>query len=839
MHTYFLKRTLVVLLFLLLLVPLSYRITGVEIADFTEEDCNCPGLGMDLKYAHAQWNEMFTARYEKSRACTSRNTTLSFSVWANYITPEIATNNFNTKVDTLRENTYSDIKNKSYTDEDIVIHEELFTDERVSFMYGDYSGAGWNSYLDCENPPRYTGYRYIKYRDIFIISMSGEYFESGTDIANAFSAVESCTKAVIDSKLGEESETKILTGRISCFDDVSSTYIIPMRHMQLVLHDGNKVMETTTNASGKYNFTLQDYTTGKEYILDIKFAYEKNHTTFFRLFYQDEESPVVLSQMFTLNTDEDLTHNIIADQDLMPDYGGAWAKAFASMYVHFSEAIDAYTFLDVNINYQLPLDVYTFVPKETGTRYWYNIPGKSYITIDTEKSIHESVYRPMNREYHEFSHYIMHTLYKKWPAPATDLPVSIEERNHDGYLNPSTSDSYVEGFAIYMSAILFAFWEDVGVTVPMSTPDPESMSLLEAENFMYATHWQGLELGAKAYGNSGKAEERAIASVLWDLMDGNDVYCDKSPEEMYQEYLRRLPEIKRVYEYYKTQYEEVQRDYGITGPNATAPPLKNYTLDDFKAMQWDDDQVSLGVGAVWNVTKEFHNDFTSVYNEFIARYPEQKQEIDKVFIDEGFYVDTNPGNGICDHRDIYRDENNNGQYDEGEYYVDFPVDGFEYTPGNVVGQAANYNRQWRQSVQEVPGYFIKVDNTVPFYLIKVSFPYNFYLDYVVRSWNDNGLVSIPVPPEGYHALISVIPEGVECNGPLNFTSIAFHHDYNASLAQGYYLSYDFQVTGPIPPYPSMPSDTDDNGPSPIPGFECIIIIGLLSVMLLWRRYRKQ
>ena len=122
MQTCFCKRTLVAILFFMLVVPPSYRITGVEVADFTEEDCNCPGLGMDLKYAYAQWNQHFQARYEKSRACTSRNTTLSFSVW-NYATSEIATNNFHTKVDMLRENTYSDIKNTSYTDEDIVIQE--------------------------------------------------------------------------------------------------------------------------------------------------------------------------------------------------------------------------------------------------------------------------------------------------------------------------------------------------------------------------------------------------------------------------------------------------------------------------------------------------------------------------------------------------------------------------------------------------------------------------------------------------------------------------------------------------------------------------------------------
>jgi hypothetical protein len=86
-----------------------------------------------------------------------------------------------------------------------------------------------------------------------------------------------------------------------------------------------------------------------------------------------------------------------------------------------------------------------------------------------------------------------------------------------------------------------------------------------------------------------------------------------------------------------------------------------------------------------------------------------------------------------------------------------------------------------------PGYFIKVDNAVPFYLIKVSFPNQFYLDYVLRAWNDNGMVSIPVPPKGYQALVTVVPESAQSNGPLSFTSEVFQNHYNTSLENGYYV----------------------------------------------------
>jgi len=174
--------------------------------------------------------------------------------------------------------------------------------------------------------------------------------------------------------------------------------------------------------------------------------------------------------------------------------------------------------------------------------------------------------------------------------------------------------------------------------------------------------------------------------------------------------------------------------------------------------------------------------------------------------------------------------------------VDYPINGFHYTVGEVIGQATNYNRLWRKSVQEVPGYFIKVDNTVPFYLVKVSFPNNFYLDYIVRVWNDNGLINIPVPPEGYVSLVTVIPEGVQSSVPLSFASDVFHHHYNTSLSQGYYVEHDFQITGPIPSLPSMPGETTSNDGSnqkQTPGFEVIMFLGAcMLVFILLKKQRR-
>ncbi len=622
-------------------------------------------------------------------------------------------------------------------------------------------------------------------------------------------------------------------------------FSIPMKHIKVSLSDGETTNETSTDDEGNYNFT-RPIVKGKQYNLTVTFSYIINTTTYFSLHYlENNQSVVTCRRTIMIDSNTDLTQNIGLEQELPQYYGGDWAKTFASMYVHFTEALEFYKIgLDVDINFQLPLDVYTFASEQTGTRYWYNIPGKSYITIDAEKSIHESVYRPRHREYHEFSHYIMHTLYQRWPAPSPDIPVEIEEWNHNGYLNPSTSDSFVEGFAEFMAAVILEFYEEESVTIPMILPAMNTLTILAADNLLYNTQWSGMEFNAVAYGDSGRAEEKAIAGTLWDLYDDKEDYCDKTPEEMYQAYQQRFPQIQKEYEEAKTSFEQMAREYGETGEDATYPPMETYTLDDFRNYKFDDDNATLGLEKIWDVIKHFQNDFTSIYNEFITKNPGQKQQIDEVFITHKIYTDTNPGNGVYDHRDFYRDENHNKQYDIDEYYVDYPLEEFQYKPGDVIGQSTNYNRQWRQSVQEVPGYFIKVDNTVPFYLVKISVPDMFYLDYVVRSWNRDGMINIPIPPKGYFAVVSVVPEGVQSDGPLTFSSEAFQRHYNTSLSQGYYINHNFQITGSIPPIPSMPGasgdTTPDNG-SPktqTPGFDIMLVLAASVIVILLLKKKR-
>ena len=65
----------------------------------------------------------------------------------------------------------------------------------------------------------------------------------------------------------------------------------------------------------------------------------------------------------------------------------------------------------------------------------------------------------------------------------------------------------------------------------------------------------------------------------------------------------------------------------------------------------------------------------------------------------------------------------------------------------TIGTAANYDRPWRLSTQQLPGHFIRVNNAVPFYGYTVEFPAASRALYKGLARNNDGLIYLPVPPE--------------------------------------------------------------------------------------------
>jgi len=121
---------------------------------------------------------------------------------------------------------------------------------------------------------------------------------------------------------------------------------------------------------------------------------------------------------------------------------------------------------------------------------------------------------PVNREWHELSHYLNFEMYFNWDREPFE--------NHAGYANKSTNDSLAEGFAEFV-AMLIA--EHYGSREPHMYPTRNSVQNLEVD----VKVWDGAAfaevqpengtLKVNTFLNPSHSEEFAIAGILWDLHD--------------------------------------------------------------------------------------------------------------------------------------------------------------------------------------------------------------------------------------------------------------------------------------------------------------------------------
>jgi hypothetical protein len=216
------------------------------------------------------------------------------------------------------------------------------------------------------------------------------------------------------------------------------------------------------------------------------------------------------------------------------------------------------------VDYKLPVDVY--VGNNQGDTLYS--PTDSDILISAADASFSSSNRPKNREYHEFGHHLMYAEYLDWPS-GRKLP---GVKNHDGFLNPNTGDSYLEGFAEFYA---LAVSKEVGD----KTPD------------IYAS-FGSLENNYVPWDSQGKLEEFAVASLLWDMYDSVNEKGDGltfSLDEIWA-----VLKVKRAdfYEYYKAFKEtypkkskEIDELFILHGFFADTT-VGNKVVDNFEPWKW-------------------------------------------------------------------------------------------------------------------------------------------------------------------------------------------------------------------------------------------------------------
>jgi hypothetical protein len=339
-------------------------------------------------------------------------------------------------------------------------------------------------------------------------------------------------------------------------------------------------------------------------------------------------------------------------------------------------------------------------------------------------------------------------------------------------MNPSTSDSYVEGFADFMPAVIQEYYKNplAGTTSGMGSIEDEF----------------------KAWDFAGRGEEYAVSATLWNLYDTDLHYAGerKSRSAELSSILAdpgRVAREAQIFSMTETAYrDKVTRELGLLQAG------QNTFLN-------QENPVNLRFDEIWPVLRTYHADFTDVYAGFVTQYPGRKSGFDTVFSAHGFYRDTGRGNGAYDPGEPFRPAAADRKtFAPGDPFVDFPSGGFRFSGSETVGPAANYQRTGRTSAEPLPGHFIRTPVDVPVYVVSVEYEDRPYLSYRTLVSASDSLVPVPVPPPGEKAWVVVAPFGVKYDKPLAFRSEDFNREFSAAASRGYYLEHDFNVSGPIP-----------------------------------------
>lgn len=324
----------------------------------------------------------------------------------------------------------------------------------------------------------------------------------------------------------------------------------PLAKVKVALDDldDNDIVVGYTDASG--GFTL-DYSAQAQ-SLGVP---EEAASAYLRVYLEDQDNQFqvfwdwqgantgysLTSAYFGLPADEvfDFTlkrNNPLFDEDskiVNPNWDSHWDAGNT-----YYEAKRFFDFARTKLGYgfngggnQMPLPIYIYSDETTGAFYSPNHRGGG-VFLGPWSSKHDNTECPENCIWHELLHFTMYNKYGAWSSYGS------KGKNHEGFKNNNTGDSYEEGFA--------EFW-----------PNILSLELDGDAEHIYAGVWN-VELNYNPWVKEGKYEEFALASLLWDMCDSNK---DKGEElsvpyrELWDVLMgQRLQSFKEVYDAIKAKW---------------------------------------------------------------------------------------------------------------------------------------------------------------------------------------------------------------------------------------------------------------------------------------------
>jgi hypothetical protein len=230
----------------------------------------------------------------------------------------------------------------------------------------------------------------------------------------------------------------------------------------------------------------------------------------------------LLSDPFTLDAecDDGLAERDFLLGDIPADYVAEWPlapgwKHIGEIYDRIHRGFELAELLKQRLDYNLPLTICTFCTgvytDEADSAFWCGANSSGvhcerddpFMAYGNATSLLSDWGWPDNRDYHEFGHHFMADSF-------TDtMPRLTANENHGGYyVNPTSADSWTEGFAEFFSMMVSKHIDH--------EPAPHLYRMASAP--------QNLELDYRAWQGYGLDEELAVAGLLLDLEDGPDDY---------------------------------------------------------------------------------------------------------------------------------------------------------------------------------------------------------------------------------------------------------------------------------------------------------------------------
>jgi|GEM_PF-3689673 len=146
-----------------------------------------------------------------------------------------------------------------------------------------------------------------------------------------------------------------------------------------------------------------------------------------------------------------------------------------------------------------------------GTSYYASYRHAFYLAPDDV--LWNDFDEPDNGVWHEISHALHFSALTGGKNKAPTDRHSYGSYNHMGYANPGTADSYTEGFAMFMSAVM--------------QNELEFKDHADDEPWIYRYSYSStvnLEDNMKVWSSMGRREDMAVSALLWDLYDGGSMY---------------------------------------------------------------------------------------------------------------------------------------------------------------------------------------------------------------------------------------------------------------------------------------------------------------------------